>query len=403
LSSARTETITINGLNEGPVVDSAHTSAKGTIKELPNTTGSNAVDSTGGVIAFTDPDVTARPTAVIDTKDETVTYQDASGHTHALTPAQIAAFENAMQITPEGDNTNAGKIDWTFSAADKAFDFLSVGESVMVTEPIVINDHNGGTVKQDVVMTIDGSNDNPIAVLDSNGVAKGKSISESATHGVLANDSDPDIHDQLTVEAVNGRTSAVGHAVEGKYGWLTINAEGSYTYHADRDANRCGNDGVAQDVFKYTVSDGHGGMATSTLSIVVFDRGTTYQAGADTTLKAGKGPFVLDGSAGGDTLKAGSGKDVLIGGNGDTLTAGHGQDSFLFRPDFGTNTIANFNVHRDTLQFADSIFSSVHDILAHTVDTSAGAVISDGHGDTVTLLGVTSAQLHMHQHDFHLV
>jgi VCBS repeat-containing protein len=118
-----------------------------------------------------------------------------------------------------------------------------------------------------------------MAVPDSNGVTKGKTISESAAHGVLANDSDPDIHDQLTVEAVNGRTSAVGHAIEGKYGWLVLNADGSFTYHADRDAGGCDNDGgVAQDVFKYTVSDGHGGLSTSTLSFVVFDRGTICPA-----------------------------------------------------------------------------------------------------------------------------
>jgi VCBS repeat-containing protein len=401
--STSTETITINGLNDPPVIDGAHTTATGAITELPKTTGSSVIDSVHGVIAFSDPDLTDQPTATIDSKDETIAYQDASGHTYALTPAQITAFENALQITPEAGNTNTGKIDWSFSMADKAFDFLGVGESLVVTASIVIDDHNGGTVTQGVVVTVDGSNDNPIAVPDSNGVAKGKIISETAAKGVLANDSDPDIHDQLTVEAVNGRTSAVGHSVEGKYGSLTLNDDGSYTYVVDRDAHSCGDDGVAQDVFKYTVSDDHGGLSTSTLSIVVFDRGTSYLAGTDTTLSAGKGPFVLDGSAGGDTLKAGSGDDVLIGGNGDTLTGGHGQDTFLFRPDFGTNTIANFNVHRDTLQFDDSIFSSVHDILAHTVDTSAGAVVSDGHGDTVTLLGVTSAQLHMHQHDFHLV
>jgi hypothetical protein len=44
----------------------------------------------------------------------------------------------------------------------------------------------------------------------------------------------------------------------------------------------------------------------------------------------------------------------------------------------------------------------MHDILAHTTNTAAGAVISDRHGDTVTLLGVTAAQLHNHEQDFHL-
>jgi VCBS repeat-containing protein len=404
-ASTGTETITINGLNDPPVIDASHTTATGTITELPSTTGSNATDSVGGVVAFADPDLTDRPTATIDTKDQTVTYQDASGHTYTLTPAQIAAFENALQITAEAGNTNTGKIDWTYSITDKALDFLGAGESVTIKAPIIIDDHSGGTVTQDVTVTNDGSNDNPVAVPDSNGVARGKTVSETAANGVLANDSDPDIHDQLTVEAVNGRTCAVGHAVEGKYGSLTLNADGSYTYHASRDHDSWEDSrhdsGVAEDVFKYTVSDGHGGLSTSTLTFVVFDRGATYLSGANTTLTAGKGPYVLDGSAGGDTLKAGNGDTVLIGGDGDTLIAGRGEDTFVFRPNFGTNTITNFNVHRDTLQFDDSAFHSVRDILAHTTDSPGGAVISDGHGDSVTLVGVTAAQLH--HEGFHFI
>jgi len=45
-------------------------------------------------------------------------------------------------------------------------------------------------------------------------------------------------------------------------------------------------------------------------------------------------------------------------------------------------------------QFDSSIFASPLDILQnHTTDTVAGAVISDGLGDTVTLLGVHPSQL----------
>jgi Ca2+-binding RTX toxin-like protein len=141
-------------------------------------------------------------------------------------------------------------------------------------------------------------------------------------------------------------------------------------------------------------------LTTSTLNIVVFEQGTTYLSGANTTLTGGKGPYVLDGSAGGDTLLASKGDAVLIGGNGDTLVAGKGQDTFLFRSDFGGDTIKNFNLHEHTLQFDQGIFKNVHDIWAHTTNTSAGAVISDGHGDTVALLGVSTAQLHSHEHDF---
>jgi Ca2+-binding RTX toxin-like protein len=129
-----------------------------------------------------------------------------------------------------------------------------------------------------------------------------------------------------------------------------------------------------------------------------------YQSGANTTLVSnGIQPNVLDGSAGNDVLIGSRNPDVLVGGKGDTLTGGGGPDSFVFRPDFGANTITDFNVKTNTIQFDKSLFASVSDILMHTTNSAHGAVISDGHGDTVTLAGVTLAQLQAHQSDFHLV
>jgi Ca2+-binding RTX toxin-like protein len=137
---------------------------------------------------------------------------------------------------------------------------------------------------------------------------------------------------------------------------------------------------------------------------LVFNPTTYYQSGANTTLVSnGIQPNVLDGSAGHDVLIGGINPDVLVGGSGDKLTGGSGPDTFLFRPNFGANTITDFNVNNDTVQFDKSIFASAADVLAHTSNSAPGAVISDGHGDIVTLTGVTLAQLQAHQSDFHLV
>src|SRR4029078_10563991 len=111
-------------------------------------------------------------------------------------------------------------------------------------------------------------------------------------------------------------------------------------------------------------------------------------AAIHTTLNGGSGPDVVDGFAGHDIVLGGNGPDVLIGGDGDILTGGKGPDTFLFRPDFGVNSITDFNTHFDNIQFDKSIFASAADMLAnYTTDTPGGAVINDGLGDTVTLLG----------------
>ena len=245
-------------------------------------------------------------------------------------------------------------------------------------------------------MTINGANDNPIASPDSNGTTKNSTLTVSAANGVLANDTDPDVHDQghLFVEAVDGSTTDVGRTIAGTYGSLTLNADGSFAY--DPYGGPLPAHIVAQDTFDYTVADQHGGTDTSTLSIVVTNPNVSYLAGVNTTLNGGNGKQVLDGSAGGDTLSGGNSDDVLIGGKGDTLTGGNGPDTFLFRPDFGANTIKDFNVHQDVIQFDKSLFTDVNDILSHTTDTANGALIADAHGDTVTLHGVTLAQLSTH-------
>jgi VCBS repeat-containing protein len=403
-SSTQRVTVVFTGTNDTPMVDAGSSVLANSTSELPNVTNSSAVDSTSGAVAFSDPDLTDRPTATINAAGETVIWQDSThDFTSELTPAQISLFEAAVSISAEAGNTNTGKIDWSYDIVDKNLDFLGGGERLTVTVPVVIDDHHGGVISQDIAVTINGANDNPIAAPDSNGTAKNSTLSVSAANGVLANDTDPDAHDQghLFVGAVDGSAANVGQVVAGTYGSVDINADGSYVYTANKGG--LPSQIVPQDTFTYTVADGHGGTDTSTLSIIVTNPGVDYLAGANTTLNGGNGKQVLDGSAGHDVLIGGNSPDVLVGGVMDTMTGGNGPDTFLFRPHFGANIITDFDVHNDAVQLDKSIFSSVADLLGHTTDTVGGAVINDTHGDTITLTNVTLAQLQTHTNDFHLV
>ena len=394
------ETITVSGRNDPPGIDTAHSKVAGTITELPHATGSHAIDIASGTVAFADPDATDRPTASIDAAHQTIAYTDADGHSYTLTPYEISAIEDGFHFAAEAGNTNSGRIDWSYNVADKALDFLGAGETVTLTSPVVIDDHHGGKVVQDVTIRIVGANDDPEARPDGNGVAKGAALMVSAAKGVLANDSNPDIHDHLTVGAVDGTAANVGHAIKGTYGSLTLDSDGSYVYTANNGS--LPSQIVAQDKFTYTVSDGHGGTDTSTLTIVVSDPGTRYLSGENTTLIGGNGKDVLDGSTGHDVLIGGNSTDVLIGGSGDILTGGHGPDAFVFRPNFGVNTITDFDVRNDVIQFDKSIFHSVSDVLAHLSDSCGGALITDGRGDSILVQEVTAAQLVKHADGFHL-
>lgn len=251
--------------NDLPAIDAAHSITSGQINERPNVTGSLALDIATGAIAFTDADLNDRPTASVT--HQTVTWQDAQGHVFQLTDAHVFAFENAFSIVPEAGNTNSGKIDWGYTVADSTFDFLGIGETITVTSTVEIDDRHGGKVDQDVTVIISGANDLPKAAPDFTTVQKTSTVTRDASHGLLANDHDPDTHAILHISAINGDSTKIGISVAGAYGHLTLNADGSYSYAADKNGSLPG--GSATDIFYYTVDDGHGGKATAQLLIDV--------------------------------------------------------------------------------------------------------------------------------------
>ena len=74
----------------------------------------------------------------------------------------------------------------------------------------------------------------------------------------------------------------------------------------------------------------------------------------------------------------------------------------MFNPNFGKNTIKDFNLTQDVLAFAQSLFpNGVSQVLGQAHDSKAGAVIVVDAQDTVTVVGVTVAQLQSHASDIH--
>ena len=63
----------------------------------------------------------------------------------------------------------------------------------------------------------------------------------------------------------------------------------------------------------------------------------------------------LTGSTSDDIIVGGTGDDTLNGGKGnDTLTGGSGSDRFVFSPDFGSDTLTDYQAGKDVLEFYDA-------------------------------------------------
>ena len=153
-------------------------------------------------------------------------------------------------------NTDGRSVTYTPNDAANA---LAAGETQTDTFTYTVSDGKGGTDTATVTVTVAGANDAPYAVNDQIDTP----ISEDALPtriDVLANDSDPDRTDTLTITGVTN----------GTYGNVTKAADGkSVTYTPNAAADALPADATRRDTFTYLVSDGKGGLATATVSVTV--------------------------------------------------------------------------------------------------------------------------------------
>lgn len=146
----------------------------------------------------------------------------------------------------------------------------------------------------------------------------------NATGNVLANDVNADGRTPLGVTGVSSNgthesatvTGAAAGVIAGRYGTLTLNADGSYTY-AINNANAAVNallptSTPLQDVFTYTIDNGVGGTASATLTIQI--KGANDAPVAADDYNTAKESLLTDGTAysGSDTVGSKATGDVTL-------------------------------------------------------------------------------------------
>jgi len=138
-TASSTVTITVTGSNDAPTIDAGGTDADGAVSELPNgDPNENAFTHTdSGTIAFDDADL-------------------ADTHSASFTP-QAGGYLGTFTLDPV--NQAGDSVGWDFSVEDSAIDFLDEGETLTQIYTVEIDDGNGGTVTQDVTITITGEGD----------------------------------------------------------------------------------------------------------------------------------------------------------------------------------------------------------------------------------------------------
>ncbi|HXE19571.1 MAG TPA: type I secretion C-terminal target domain-containing protein [Castellaniella sp.] len=154
--------------------------------------------------------------------------------------------------------------------------------------PLLASDGNGGSAPGTLTVTIDDAG--PTAEADTGDVHEGATLTVDAEHGVLRNDAlgadGPATGGGVvgvatgsdTTHSVSGNLGGAG--IDGQYGTLILNADGSYSYHSTANAVTAN----AVDEFVYTIRDSDGDLSTTTLKINVADVTLT----ADTSHSTGQ-------------------------------------------------------------------------------------------------------------------
>jgi len=138
LSLTQPVTITITGSNDAPVM-AADASGPHTITKVANTTPSTSPDTTSGTLTFTDVDLT-------DTHHASASAPTFAWSGGTLTAAQQAALAAASTLTlsqTDSTGSGAGLIAFSYTAADKTFDFLAFGQTLTITYKVTVTDDHG--------------------------------------------------------------------------------------------------------------------------------------------------------------------------------------------------------------------------------------------------------------------
>ncbi|MCB1665062.1 MAG: tandem-95 repeat protein [Pseudomonadales bacterium] len=185
--------------------------------------------SDSGVLSFTD----------VDLSDS-----------HSVSVSAVGSTQGTLTATLATDTTGSGvggSVNWDYQIDNSAYQSLGAGETTVESFVVSVDDGHGGVAQQQVDITITGGNDGPTANADSASVDEDQSI----TISVLANDTDPDANDVLTLQSVStaqhGSVSIVGNDV-------------LYT----PTANFAGSDS-----FTYVVTDTSGATSTATVDVTV--------------------------------------------------------------------------------------------------------------------------------------
>lgn len=293
----RTVSVTLTGSNDKPTITSS--AQAGTVTEDAGTTPSTTDSMTAaGAVSFSDVDL-------IDV--HTATYAAAAGNTTALGTFALAA------VTGETPENQTGSVAWTYTLNNTAAQYLAAGQTVNEVYTVTVSDGHGGTVSQDVTVSIVGTAD----------------IQLGADKILTLFNSGHDINVPTWALTANDGAGTVISSVSEHSSFLSnVNLTGAnetVTVHTSPSFGTVGQ----QAAFSYGVA-GSSEVATVTVEVAGFTYNSSNNTYSITGATDNAEIIFDDDTNSNDIINAGGGNDIVFGNGGNDILDGQGGVDVLF-------------------------------------------------------------------------
>jgi VCBS repeat-containing protein len=182
--------------------------------------------------------------------DATENDSDTTGAPLSVLSLNLTGTKGAATIDP-----TTGLIDYS---PGTAFDYLNIGQTATDSFKVTVTDGLGDTAVATVTITITGVELPPIAVAERYTInAYEYCLSLTPT----AEDTDYGRSNRLSVIAVNTTGTKGQVTLEAAYNLVLYSPNSAFDYLSQGE--------TATDSFQYTISDGHGGTSTGTITITI--------------------------------------------------------------------------------------------------------------------------------------
>jgi VCBS repeat-containing protein len=276
--------ITVHGVNDPPEAQSVFSNAVEAGGVHNGTPGINP----SGDATRNDFDPDGDPLLVTDARSGPAT---GGGINTPVTAGGTAIIGTFGTLTLRANGTYTYVLDNANGAVEA---LRQPGDLLLDRFTYTVSDGSGGSDQAEIVIIISGRNDTPVAGDDTASATEAGGVGNGTpgidpTGNVLTNDHDPDGGEtpgdqaygetrqvasvRTGTELGSGTAGSLGTDLRGTYGWLQLNADGSYTYRVDNSLSAVqalrGTANTLLENFSYTVVDADGAQDRATLTVTI--------------------------------------------------------------------------------------------------------------------------------------